>query len=315
MLTNEQKKLRLEGAGGSEIAAIAGLNPYATALDVYRAKVEGYETPVTAPMERGTFLEDGVARWYAHRTGSQLREVGTIRHPSLARVMCTPDRLAMPPHGSELDLSIKVPGPHVREQWGEAGTDDLPGQYIVQAQWELIVLEAHYGIRLAHVAAPIDGDLRIYTVTADSGIQSDLIELAQRFWRDHIETRTPPPVDGSKSSTRWLADTYPQHRSPLRVATPEANALMKRLQAALELKAEAEAEETATKNALKALLGDAEGMAGEGWRCTWKTTKGSLAVDWEAAAREAGVPEHIIEKHSRITKGSRRFLPTWSEPK
>jgi putative phage-type endonuclease len=311
MLTYEQKKLRLEGIGGSEIAAIAGLNPYATALDVWRAKVQGYEAPVTAPMERGTFLEDGVARWYAHRTGAQLREVGTLQHPTLARVFCTPDRIAS--LSAERDLSIKVPGPYVREQWGEAGTDEVPMTALLQVQWELIILEARFGIRVADVAAPIDGDLSVYPLVADADIQGRLVEIGQKFWRDHVETKTPPPVDGSESSTRWLAEQFPENRLPLRVATPEAESLMRKLFEARMAKAKSELEEEAAKNALKAILADAEGMQGNGWKVTWKTTKGSAKTDWEALAKEIGAPQELIQKFTRTTNGSRRFVPTWKE--
>ena len=93
-LTPEQKKLRLQGIGGSEISAIVGLNPYATALDVWRSKVEGYEQPVNEHMKRGIFLEAGIANWYADRTGATLREIGTVFHPSFPRVFCTRDRIA-----------------------------------------------------------------------------------------------------------------------------------------------------------------------------------------------------------------------------
>lgn len=313
-LTDEQKKLRLQGVGGSEIAAIVGLNPYATALDVWRAKVEGYEQPVTAPMERGTFLEAGVADWYAHRTGAKLVETGTLRHPTLARIMCTPDRLASLERG-EVDLSIKVPGPYVREQWGEAGTDEVPMATLLQVQWELLILEPIYGIRVADVAAPIDGDLRIYTILADADIQGRLVEGAQKFWRDYVETRTPPPLDGTESCSDWLTSKYPAERAPAMVATGEANALMRALREAREAKAHAELEAEAAVNGLKAILlsGQAETMQGDGWKVSWKKTKGRTTVDWKALAAELRAPEHLVQKYTRISECDPRFLPTWKE--
>lgn len=307
-LTPEQLKLRMQGIGGSEIAAIAGLNPYATALDVYRAKVEGYVFETTSHMERGIFLEEGYARWYAHRTGSTLRETGTLRHPTFSRVLCTPDRLATTSSGAELDVSIKAPGRFAQAQWGEPGTDEIPDAYNCQVQWELLVLEPLNGIRVAHVVAPIEDDLGIYTVAADPELQGYLLELAQRFWRDHVETKTPPPVDGTESSTRWLAARYPTHQTPLMIATQEGEQLIARFAKARIAREKAELEEETAKNALKALIGEAEGMKGTNGCITWKAAKGSLKTDWEALAKELNPSEDLVQKHSRITQGSRRFL-------
>lgn len=311
MLTEEQKKKRLQGIGGSEISALVGLNPFAGPIDVWRSKCEGYEIPVTHHMERGTYLEDGVAKWYASRTGATLAETGTLTHPSFARVMCTPDRLATFSDGSRLDLSIKVPGPRAQDHWGTPGTDEVPEPYFVQVQWELLILEAHYGITRADIAAPIDGDLAVYHVSADRDTQQYLVEEANLFWTRYVQTRTPPPVDGSESSGEWLKARFPKHTRPMMVATSEAHDLMCELfEARTERKRHELREELATQR-LKAILGDAEGMQGNGWKILFRANKDSVKVDWKAIAAEVGVPAHIQEKHTRPSQGPRKFIPSW----
>lgn len=312
-LTDEQKRLRLTGIGGSEISALAGHNPYATPLDVWRAKVEGHETPVTSPMERGTFLEDGVARWYGHRTNTTLRETGTLVHPSLPRVLCTPDRIARFEDGHEIDVSIKVPGPWAQEQWGTPGTDEVPEHALCQVQWELLILEARFDIRRAQVVAPINGDLAIYNVIADPEWQASLVEIAHRFWRNHVETGTPPPVDGSESATEWLREKHPRVTGPMLPATGEADALMRKLHALRVDKAKAELEADAVANKLRAIIGDNEGMIGNGWRITNRNRKDSAKTDWKAVAAEMAPPSEIIRKHTRAVEGSRVFLPSWEK--
>jgi putative phage-type endonuclease len=310
MLTPEQKKMRLQGIGGSEIAAIVGLNPYANALDVWRSKVEGYEVPVNEHMKRGIFLEAGIADWYADRTGAQLREIGTVFHPAFPRVFCTPDRLAK--KDAEWNVSIKAPGANAKG-WGDEGTDQVPMTALIQFHWELLTLEQLHGITRGDIAAPIGGELRVYPIAADANLQGQLLEAGQKFWRDHIETGIPPRVDGSESAARWLADKFPEHRAPLLPPTPEADALMRRLRELRAEKAQKELEEKEAIASLKLLLGDHEGMAADMWKCTWKNTKGSVQTDWEAIAREMGAPQALIEKFSHLTKGSRRFLPTWKD--
>lgn len=299
MLTDEQKKIRKTGIGGSEIAAVVGLNPYASPIDVWRSKVEGHELEETGPMKRGRFLEDGVARWWAHDHGAELREVGTIRHPREEIVMCTPDRLAsFGQVDPTLDLSIKVPGPHVMEQWGPDGSDEVPDAYLLQAQWELIPLGILYGIRKAVIAAPIRGDLHSYPVDADEDIQGQLIEAAKRFWGDHILTGRPPPADSSASYGEWLKVKYQNGSEPEVRPTPELASIVEELR---QLKANAKemaGRERGLRNQLLTAIGDAAGVEG---LCSYRITKGRPATDWQAICREAGVSPAVVEKHTSRT--------------
>lgn len=298
MLTEDQKKMRRTGVGGSEIAAIVGLNPYSSPIDVWRSKVEGWSPEVTGPMLRGTFLEDGVARWWAHEKGAQLREVGTIRHPKEEIVICTPDRLAKMLGAEELDLSIKVPGPHTAEQWGPDGSDELPDHAALQVQWELIPLGILYGIRRAIVTAPVHGELRSYPVEADADIQAGLVEAAKRFWKDHVVSGKPPPPDASESYGDWLSARYVNGSAPPVPASPELARVVEDLRHLKAQRKELETQEQALRNRLLATIGDASGVEG---LCTYRITKGRASVRWEEVCREAGVPAELIEKHTSRT--------------
>ncbi len=316
MLTEDQKRLRLTGVGGSEIGAILGLNKYQKPIDVYRAKTEpGYSPEVGHHAERGTFLEDGVARWFAHRTGSELREVGTIVHPGKPIVLSTPDRLARMPGRDEIDLSIKFPGPRAafttdpEEAWGEQGTDSVPSRALVQVQWELIPLGILYGIREAAVAAPLDGDLRIYRIAADPELQAMMMDEAERFWRNHVEKRTPPPVDGSSSYGEWLAHRPRDEKES--AAPPEAKGWANILETARIARETVDEKEAEARNHLIALMGDASVMVGDGFRISYKQTKGRTQIDWKAIAEEARVPLDVISKHTKRGAAYRQFRPTF----
>lgn len=317
MLTKEQLALRKLGLGGSEMAGVVGMNKYMAPIDVWRSKCDPtYEVAVTPPMERGDFLEDGIARWYAHRTGAELRDPGTLVHPSkeLTIVRCTPDRIAKL-SGSEVDLSVKSPGPWTQSDWGEPGTDEIPEAYLIQVQWELIILEALHGIRHAHVVAPLGNDLGIYNVRADANLQGYLLEAGKKFWNDFVLTQKPPPIDGSESCSKWVKGRFPKNTDKLVEATSEADELMRQLYETRMRAEEIELEKEALNSRLQELCGNHEGMIGRGWKLSWKNTKGSIKTDWEGVANELGVPDEVLQRHTRITAGSRRFLPTWEKPK
>lgn len=272
-LTAEQKEMRRHGIGGSEVAAILGLSPFMSPIDVWLAKVEGYECEVTPDMERGIYLEDGVAKWYAARTGVEVREVGTLRHPQHQRVLCTPDRIFNDANGQSRLLSIKVPGNWLSEEWGEPHAWRCPTGYYLQLQVEMAVCGA-LGLCLtdwAHLAAPLSGNLEILPVPGDERVQQRIVEEVNAWWTRHIERREPPPLDGSESAKQWLRRRFPKSEKPVRAATPAEDLL------ALELQAAEVAWEVADKAYEKArqpveeAIGDAEGIDGPFGRITFRT--------------------------------------------
>lgn len=305
-LSKDQKKLRLTGIGSSEIAAVAGLSPYATPLDVWRSKVEGFELEETLPMKRGRILEPALAEWYAEETGSTLTEPGTIRHPTSAIALATPDRIAT--LGTERRVvELKTANFRMMDKWGDPGSDNVPAAYLVQVQWEL----ACAGLAEADLAVLIAGDdFRIYRLRRDLELESMLLEKADAFWRDHVLTRTPPPVDSSDSCSRWLADKFPRSSGELLPASPEAAALAAQLFEARRVLSVAEATEKDARNKLQALIGSADGIAGFDWKITWRNVKGRATTNWQAVAEEIGAPAEIIQRHTNTAAGYRRFLPT-----
>ncbi|HQV23796.1 MAG TPA: YqaJ viral recombinase family protein, partial [Agitococcus sp.] len=76
-------KGRQTGIGGSEIAAIVGLNQYRTPMQVWESKVNPVQDEETSqPAYWGTVLEDVVAKEYALRTGNKVQRLTKqMRHP------------------------------------------------------------------------------------------------------------------------------------------------------------------------------------------------------------------------------------------
>lgn len=309
MLTDEQKEIRKLGIGGSEIGAVAGLSPYAGPIDVWRAKVEGYSLEETKPMKRGRILEPALADWYAEDTGALLEVAPTLRHPTSAVALATPDRFASLA-GERWVLELKTANFRTLHQWGEAGTDEVPQHYLAQVAWEMACAD----LERADLAVLIAGDdFRVYRIQRDREMEAMLLEEAERFWKDYVLTRTPPPIDGSASCADWLAEKYPTHRAPLLEATPEAEHLALELRRARDTGERWESEAQQLRNQLQALIGDAEGVTGSFGRITWKQSKGRTVIDWEAVAKAAGASSDLIKQFTTTKPGPRVFRPTWKE--
>lgn len=283
-LTQQQLDMRRTGVGGSEVCAVLGLHPYATPLQVWRAKVEGLTQEETLPMRRGRLLEPAVAAWYAEETGAILYEETTLRHPTCPVALATPDRICHTPGNSPWLLEVKTAGWRQAPYWGTPGTDEVPEQYLLQVQWTLAVM----GYSRAEVAVLIGGeDFRIYRVEEDTELQGWMLAAVSDWWSRYVETRRPPPLAGDAGAGAYLASRYPNHRKGLVLqATPEVDAWGRQWLAAREAKGAAEALEEDARVRMQALMGEAEVLQGRGWKATWKTGKAGrrflLAVDGEA---------------------------------
>lgn len=263
MLTAEQLAERKKGIGGSEIAAVLGLDRFRGPLDVYLSKVGEWDVAVGPDIERGTFLEDGIANWYAHRVSCRLMMTpGAQVHPTLPHLRCTPDRFASYELGQRL-VSIKVP----------RFAGETPEGHILQVQWEDAICSAR-DIPLhaaAHLVSLADGDLRIVDVERDVELQKWLLDYGDAWWTRHVVAGVPPPLDGTEGAGRWLKQRFPRNSKPMRPATlDETLALMDLRDAEAAFDAANEAFEVAAQK-VKEAVGEAGGIESEViGRVTWK---------------------------------------------
>lgn len=299
MLTEEQLKLRLTGIGGSEIGALVDLHPYMKPIDVYASKVHPNREGDNFHTERGKFFERPTADWWAHRHEAALREVGTLIHPDHRVVLATPDFLARPTAGAELDLSVKCPGPRTRHHWGELGSDEVPPYAYAQVQWELAILEKLHGITRAVVVAPLDGDLAEFPIDADRDLQDHLIGAAERFWRDHVAKRNPPPPDASKEYTEFIRKAFPESGPGLPQADAEALLAAQELRRAKMAKKVADEAEARARQVLEMKIGNGGGLVGPDWKITFKLTKGKPALDLAGLVAELKIPQSAIDRHTK----------------
>lgn len=277
MLTVEQKAMRKTGIGGSDIGAVVGESRFGNAFDVWLSKVHGWEMPETEDMLRGSFLEDGTARWYAHRLGhspERMQHCTTLRHRIHQWALCTSDRIVTAPTGRERILSIKAPR-RGGDEWGEPGTDNVPGEYLLQLQWEWAIHASH-GMALDEVmdlAAVLDGDLVVYSVKADRELQGWLLEDAGKWWRKHVVGGAQPSLDGSSQAKHWLKTRFPQDDNKPRPAVGSEIRWMVELEMVEAERARSIASFDDLANRLRQSMGNTYRLDGPNGHVTWKTDK------------------------------------------
>lgn len=292
MSLDEWKQTRRRGIGGSDIGAICGVNPWRSAYSVYLEKIG--ELPDTEPNDAmifGTLIEPIVADVFAERTGYKVqRRNAILHHPDHPWAIANVDRIILSKERGNGVLEIKTASEYQTKQWEEG---NVPETYILQLQWYLFVTGFQWGA----FAALVGGNKFFYhEMERDEVLIENMLMIAKDFWH-YVETKTPPPIDGSEDATNVLKILYPTSRpeTEMELDAPEAKLWVEKLKQAKAAKKEAEALEREAENHLKAMMAETEiARIGE-HKITWKTV---VSRSLDKKALEADHPE-ILEKYMK----------------
>jgi putative phage-type endonuclease len=182
---------RQTGIGGSDAAAVVGINPYKTPYEAYLEK-----TGELAPLDLsdndavhfGNVLEAVVCDEFAAREGKQVRRSNAmLRSKEHPFIVCHLDRRVV---GERAIVEAKTAGAHRALEFGEPWTDQLPEEYLVQSQHNMYVAEADR----AYVPVLIGGQkYGTYVVERDDVLIARLVKIEVSFW-DLVLRKEPPGI-------------------------------------------------------------------------------------------------------------------------
>lgn len=290
-ITHEQwLEYRRTGIGGSDAATIVGLNQYSSLYTLYNDKLGLIPAKEdNEAMRQGRDFEDYVSRRWMEATGKKVRRNCYMwRNDEHPFMIADIDREVV---GENAGLECKTTSAYNKADL-EGG--EVPLTYYVQCQHYMAVM----GFDRMYLAVLVLGvGFYRFTIDRDESEISALIEQEQAFWH-LVETKTPPPVDGSDSTADTLAALYPAETVCGRVALSGAcAALLADIEA---MKAEQDAlgrSISKAKAQIQLEIGDAEGGQCDGWRVSWKAqTRNSI----DGAALKRDYPE-IYQKYSKTT--------------
>jgi putative phage-type endonuclease len=310
---NEININRPHGIGGSDIAALLGLSPYKTALQLWAEKVghPGAVEPQGLHLRFGQHLEPFVASEYEQATGLHTSEVGSpIFHPEHGFMFASIDRLVTPGPGvdafvngrvvTDRLLECKTSGVFSRGEWGTEGTDQVPTAYLLQCAWYMAIS----GCGQADIAVLIgNSDFRVFTVKRDARLEALMLEQAQRFWYEHILSCEPPPPQNAQDALIL----FPKDEDGLKVeADEETLDLLERYDRASEEASQVSAEAENLRGQLMALMGHAQEITREGKvLATWRCSRPTRRLDVTALR---GAHPDIAEQFTFTSAGARRFV-------
>lgn len=129
----EWLRLRKSGIGGSDAGAVCGVNPYSSAMKIYKDKVSDDTEELNSEAVRiGNDLEDYVAKRFMESAGLKVRKSNfmyrSVEHPFM---IADVDRFIV---GEDAGLECKTASAYQSEQWADG---KIPLHYIMQCY--------HYG--------------------------------------------------------------------------------------------------------------------------------------------------------------------------
>lgn len=288
-------RLRKSGIGGSDAGAICGVNPYSSAMKVFRDKTsEEVEELDNEAVRIGHDLENYVAQRFMETTGLKVRKSNYMyrskEHPFM---IADVDRLVV---GEDAGLECKTASIYNADKWEDG---NIPLHYVMQCYHYMAVT----GRRTWYIAAVILGKEFTYRkLEWDDGLISRLIELERNFWSEYVIPGIIPPPDGSKACDEVLEQYFHTARKESRIELVGFDEKLRRREEILGFISELQEEQKQIEQEVKLFMGDNESASSERYRVSWGNVD-STRLDTKRIKAER--PE-IYSDYAKLSH-SRRF--------
>ena len=257
---------RKQGIGGSDASVVCGISRYQSPVELWMNKtgqIPDQEAGEAAYW--GTQLEPFVRAEFTKRTGIEIKLVKQLlQSEEYPHMLANLDGVCEHPDLGPMIFEAKTASAYKAGEWEDA----IPDEYQLQIQHYMAVT----GYKGTYIAVLIGGNtFKWRFVERDEELISMLIELETAFWT-HVQDGTPPPLDGSDASAKFLAERFPNSKPKSQITLPDAAAILlaqyddacEQMEAIKEQKQKAE-------NQLKEMMGENEiGTAGDRI-ITWKS--------------------------------------------
>jgi len=256
-------ELRKKGIGGSDAAAIIGLDRYRSPFDVYADKLGlKPEIPDNEAMRQGRDLEQYVAERFMEATGKRVRRRNAmLQHPEYPFMIADIDRWIV---GENAGLECKTTSVLNRAKFSQG---EFPPNYYVQCMHYMAVTGA---VRWYLAVLVLNKGFHVFTIERDDVEIQALIEAEKDFWENHVLKQIPPTPDGSEATSEVIKQLFPEARERAEIAL---FGYEDKIQLYLELDAkvkEFEQERDMLKQEIQLILADAEIGRAQGYIVEWK---------------------------------------------
>jgi len=292
----EWLKVRKLGLGGSDMAAVLGLSPWRSPIDVWLDKTsDTVEEKESEPMYWGNVLEEVVAQEFAKRSGYKVRNNNfTLQSEAYPYLLANIDREIV---GLDAGLECKTANAFKANEWDG---DNVPDAYYIQCQHYMAVT----GKSSWWIACLVGGNTFYYKeIKRNEEVIAAIIDTGAAFW-ELVKNKTMPAPDDTKQCENALKKLY-QKSNGQSVELPAnyGNMIIDYLEIKNQL-SELEAKKRGIENVMKDFLKDNEKATYGEHFVSWKSTKPRETFD--AKAFKDDYPE-LHKKYIKVGEPSRRM--------
>ena len=293
--------IRKRGIGGSEAAALVGLNDYSSPYEIWADKMGLLpEKEDSEAMRIGRDLEDYVAKRWSEKTGKKVQRYPYMLTSSQYPFACANiDRKIV---GERAGLECKTVS---ALSTGKYKNGEYPDRFYVQCVHYLAVT----GWDRWYLAVLVLGSgLHTFVIERDEDEIAALMQAEKDFWERHVLTRTPPEVDGSVATADAVKQIFPTGDPGSSMSLAGYESLLERRASLKASVKELEEEVRLIETRITAQMGTCEKASCGDWKVSYKTQSRS-SFDRKALERDyPDIPYNIYTTTSesrvlRITGG------------
>lgn len=277
---DEWLELRSQYIGGSDAAAVVGMNAFSSPYSLWAEKTgkqAGFSGNLATDV--GTFLEEFIAQRFATVSGKKVRNCNqSFFNSKYPFAIANIDREVV---GEDSGLECKSTSALSASRFKDS---DIPANYYCQCVHYLAVTEK----KRWFVAVLIgNSDFKVYLLTryendtcpewcetmfhiTDGEIEALMNEEAN-FW-DHVVQDMPPEVDGLKVTTDTISSIYAESDDTSVDLMAYKTDLADYVAISQQIK-ELEVQKDEKANRIKTFMGESSGGFCDGFKASWKTTK------------------------------------------
>lgn len=259
----EWLELRSHYIGGSDAAAVVGLNAFSSPYSLWAEKtgrVPGFAGNLAT--EVGTYLEEFVAQKFSTKTGKKVRKVNqSFLNTDYPWAIANIDREIV---GEDAGLEIKTTSEMNLKKF-KGG--EYPANYYCQCVHYMAIT----GKKRWYLAVLIGNrEFKTFTIERDDAEIAALMAAESDFW-ELVKNNTPPAADGSQATTAAIKTIYTESNDDTVDLTLESAALSQYIAIGKQIK-ELETMQNEAANKIKSFMGDAGCGECDGFRVSWKSS-------------------------------------------
>jgi putative phage-type endonuclease len=186
----DERAIRSQYIGSSDVAAILGFSKWKTALDVWKGKTDPMSVPDLAAdeskrkiLKRGKLLEPVIRELAADEWHWKVIEENERHQDDEHGWMKAEVDFAIREDMEVVNCECKSVSPFAVAEWGDEGTDEIPIEYYAQVMYALMVT----GRSKCYVLALFGSDdLVRYVVHRDEETIANMREAVESFWFGNV---------------------------------------------------------------------------------------------------------------------------------